>query len=215
MLFYLQKGRPEGCHIHCLSRKTGLLQSAGHEVAFHTAGNGAAGFPVRVLKSFGKVLHDPRVSAAVAAGTGADVDNPGVKAFCLVGGKFCDNDLPLSIIGFNFSVLTHDVDVPVDAVGLGCEGESGGHTVLKFQNHTHVVADIVGKDKIKDLIGTFLQCDPNEINILYLKVLETYNTPLNDFNMQRTNEMIDNANIESLKELLVTAEKAAKLKLND
>ena len=78
-----------------------------------------------------------------------------------------------------------------------------------------VISDIIGKEKIKGLIGTFLQCDPNEINILYLKVLETYNTPLNDFNMQRTNEMIDNANIESLKELLVTAEKAAKLKLND
>ena len=85
----------------------------------------------------------------------------------------------------------------------------------KCKGMYNVVADIIRKDKIKDLIGTFLQCDPNEINILYLKVLETYNTPLNDFNMQRTNEMIDNANIESLKELLVTAEKAAKLKLND
>lgn len=85
----------------------------------------------------------------------------------------------------------------------------------KCKGMYNVIADIIGKDKIKDLIGTFLQCDPNEINILYLKVLETYNTPLNDFNMQRTNDMIDNANIESLKELLVTAEKAAKLKLND
>ena len=85
----------------------------------------------------------------------------------------------------------------------------------KCKGMYNVVSDIIGKDRIKDLIGTFLQCDPNEINILYLKVLETYNTPLNDFNMQRTNEMIDNANIESLKELLVTAEKAAKLKLND
>ena len=85
----------------------------------------------------------------------------------------------------------------------------------KCKGMYNVVADIIGKEKIKGLIGTFLQCDPNEINILYLKVLETYNAPLNDFNMQRTNEMIDNANIESLKELLVTAEKAAKLKLND
>ena len=85
----------------------------------------------------------------------------------------------------------------------------------KCKGMYNVVSDIIGKDRIKDLIGTFLQCDPNEINILYLKVLETYNTPLNDFNMQRTNDMIDNANIESLKELLVTAEKAAKLKLND
>lgn len=85
----------------------------------------------------------------------------------------------------------------------------------KFKGMYNVVADIIGKDKIKDLIGTFLQCDPNEINILYLKVLETYNTPLTDFNMQRTNDLIDNANIESLKELLVTAEKAAELKLND
>ena len=71
-------------------------------MTFHTAGNGAAGFPARILKSIGKVLHDPRVSAAVAAGAGADVDNPGVKAFCLIGGKSCDDDLSLSVIGFDF-----------------------------------------------------------------------------------------------------------------
>ena len=54
-----------------------------------------------------------------------------------------DKDLTFAVIGKDLAVFAHDMDIPVAGAGLGGEGECRGYPIVKFQDHTHVVADIV------------------------------------------------------------------------
>lgn len=35
-------------------------------------------------------------------------------------------------------------------------------------------SELIGKQKLSELIGDFNDCDPNDINLLYLKIVASY-----------------------------------------
>ena len=69
------------------------------------------------------------------------------------------------------------------------------------------------KNNIEELIGKFEDCDPNEINILYLQILKTYNEPLENYKDSDVYARLDNFQIEKLTSLVDALDKASKMKL--
>ena len=69
-----------------------------------------------------------------------------------------------------------------------------------------VLVDVLGKDTVEGLVGTMKELDPNEANILYLKIRQAYDKPVMDFNGNSTNEMLDSYGVEKVANLLSSLE---------
>lgn len=76
----------------------------------------------------------------------------------------------------------------------------------KLKKMHNVCSEILGKENAMEIIGKFEESDPNMINIVYLSVVEAYNKPLADFEMQRSVEKLDSEAFDKLKDILSSAE---------
>lgn len=63
-------------------------------------------------------------------------------------------------------------------------------------------AELLGKEIVAVLIGKFEESDPNDINILYLDIVKTYNKPLEDYQQTETSEKLNGMEFDKLTELL-------------
>lgn len=50
---------------------------------------------------------------------------------------------------------------------------------------------IFGKEKVVEILGEFNDCDPNEINILYLDIIDAYNSPLTAKQTNQTDSKLE------------------------
>ena len=74
--------------------------------------------------------------------------------------------------------------------------------------------NIIGNEKISELLGKFEECDPNEINLLYLSVIKAYGEPLNSYNTDSVYNSLNDMQEDKLTRLMDALEKAQKLHLN-
>ena len=85
----------------------------------------------------------------------------------------------------------------------------------KFKNKCksmyELLVEIVGKEKLAELIGKLEDCDPNELNLLYLDVVESYNKPIEEKNTNSTNEKLNSVDIQKMTELLNAIGKSDKV----
>lgn len=121
----------------------GVLQGAGHQVAFDAAADGAAGALAMLKQPLGEVLHQGAVATAVAAGIVLDPEDLLLGRRLLVPAEAADDDFAVQIVTFDLSVLAHDVDGAVDVTGLGRQGEGGRDPIVEAEGHAHVVAYVV------------------------------------------------------------------------
>lgn len=83
----------------------------------------------------------------------------------------------------------------------------------KCKQMYNLIADILGADVTKDIIGEFSSTDPNEINILYLKIVKAYSKPIEDFNEDTISNSLDNLTVDKIIELTKAVEKANSLNI--
>lgn len=76
-----------------------------------------------------------------------------------------------------------------------------------------LITELLGKDTVEKLIGKFADCDPNEINIIYLLITRTYSKPLAEYTQSESFESLENPQIDKLIELVNAFDKASKLKV--
>lgn len=74
--------------------------------------------------------------------------------------------------------------------------------------------NIIGNEKISELLGKFEECDPNDINLLYLSVVKAYGEPLNSYNTDSVYNSLNDMHVDKLTRLMDALEKAQKLHLN-
>ena len=77
----------------------------------------------------------------------------------------------------------------------------------KLQTMYNFLCDLVGKDKIEEVIGKFNDADPNNINITYLSIVREYNKPLNDYEMSEGLDQIKELNNSDIAKLGETISK--------
>ena len=83
----------------------------------------------------------------------------------------------------------------------------------KCKQMYNLIADILGADVTKEIIGEFSSTDPNEINILYLKIVKAYSKPIEDFNEDTISNSLDNLTVDKIIELTKAVEKANSLNI--
>ena len=74
--------------------------------------------------------------------------------------------------------------------------------------------NIIGNEKISELLGKFEECDPNDINLLYLSTVKAYGEPLNSYNTDSVYNSLNDMQVDKLTRLMDALEKAQKLHLN-
>ena len=61
------------------------------------------------------------------------------------------------------------------------------------------ISNIIGKELVEEYIGKLKECDPNEVQILFLTIGHSYNKPVDDFQDKQAEEMFEK--LEDVKEI--------------
>lgn len=85
-----------------------------------------------------------------------------------------------------------------------------------FEKKTRVVydiiSDIIGKDKVKENIGAFDEVDPNAVYIMYMRIVQEYNRPIDEFNQEKLEQSLESNQVEKITSIIDAAEKARGLR---
>ena len=52
----------------------------------------------------------------------------------------------------------------------------------------NTISNILGKDKVVELVGKLKECDPNDIQILFLTIGHSYNKPVDEYQAKQSEE---------------------------
>lgn len=73
---------------------------------------------------------------------------------------------------------------------------------IKCKARYDTVSELLGKEVVNTLLGKFEDSDPNEINILYLNIIQEYNKPIEEHNSAAAKEKMNDIDIDKMTELL-------------
>ena len=77
-----------------------------------------------------------------------------------------------------------------------------------------LVCDLLGQENCEKALGKFNNVDPNELNILYLSIVQVYNKPLTSFNQATALDDIDLSQYDKLIDFINAMDKAKNLAVN-
>ena len=77
----------------------------------------------------------------------------------------------------------------------------------KIKKMYDFLANLLGKETVVEQFGKFETCDPNDINLLFLKITDAYNRPVSDYNEDKIVEKLDKTQIDKLSKIVDSADK--------
>ena len=77
----------------------------------------------------------------------------------------------------------------------------------KIKKMYDFLANLLGKEKVAEQFGKFETCDPNDINLLFLRITDAYNRPVADYNDDKIVEKLDKTQIDKLSKIVDSADK--------
>lgn len=116
-------------------------------------------------------------------------------------------DYSIEINGNVIELPKYTISVMEKIEQLEKSSNSSASAKSKLQTMYNFLCDLVGKDKIEEVIGKFNDADPNNINITYLSIVREYNKPLNDYEMSEGLEQIKELNNSDIAKLGETISK--------
>lgn len=78
----------------------------------------------------------------------------------------------------------------------------------RVKNIYKFLEDLLGKERTKEILDDFNNCDPNEVNILYLDIIKCYNKPVEEHESSGLKEQMDNAGVAEIIKLLEAISKS-------
>lgn len=82
----------------------------------------------------------------------------------------------------------------------------------KCKSMYELIRSLTGEEFVSKVIGNFNKADPNEINIVYMKIVRVYSSPLNEYNEDSLNQ-VDYSKIDKVVEIINALDKARNIKL--
>lgn len=73
------------------------------------------------------------------------------------------------------------------------------------------VGDCIGKADCEKELGKLDEVDPNELNITYLDIVQSYNQPLNDYNNGKLEDALNSNAVRSITKLVDSSQKVVDL----
>lgn len=77
-----------------------------------------------------------------------------------------------------------------------------------------LITQLLGGETTKEIVGDFSKVDPNNLNIIYLRIVDAYNNPLNNFETERRAQTLDDAGFIKIMGVVETLSKLDLDKLN-
>lgn len=77
-----------------------------------------------------------------------------------------------------------------------------------------LITQLLGEETTKEIVGDFSKVDPNKLNIIYLRIVDAYNNPLNNFETERRAQTLDDAGFTKIMGVMETLSKLDFDKLN-
>ena len=77
-----------------------------------------------------------------------------------------------------------------------------------------LITQLLGEETTKEIVGDFSKVDPNNLNIIYLRIVDAYNNPLNNFETERRAQTLDDAGFTKIMGVMETLSKLDLDKLN-
>ena len=81
----------------------------------------------------------------------------------------------------------------------------------KIKKMYDFLSNLLGKEKVVEQFGKFETCDPNDINLLFLRITDAYNRPVSDYNEDKIVEKLDKTQIDKLSKIVDSADKIKNL----
>ena len=80
----------------------------------------------------------------------------------------------------------------------------------KIKKMYNFLETIIPKENIEEDIGSLNECDPNNVNLMFLKVVDAYNSPIAEFNTDKISDKLDTIQIDKVVNLIESADKLNK-----
>lgn len=80
----------------------------------------------------------------------------------------------------------------------------------KIKKMYNFLETIISKEIMNEDIGSFNTCDPNNVNLMFLKVVDAYNSPVTEFNTDKISDRLDNIPLDKVTNLIESADKLNK-----
>ena len=80
----------------------------------------------------------------------------------------------------------------------------------KIKKMYNFLETIISKEIMDEDIGSFNTCDPNNVNLMFLKVVDSYNSPVTEFNTDKISDRLDNIPLDKVANLIESADKLNK-----
>lgn len=87
---------------------------------------------------------------------------------------------------------TFDVADKIEEIEDFCKTDTS--LKIKCQRIYDFIREIIGDENTQKTLGDFENADPNDINLLYLKIVEAYNKPQEDYHNKLTQEKLQKLN---------------------
>lgn len=111
---------------------------------------------------------------------------------------------------FALSPYTVAISEEIEAIEAKNNGEG------KFREKLKTMYDFVTKiaDGAAEYLGDFSSCDPNTINLMYMRIIKSYNAPVEEYEREQTKEQLGNENMDKVMEMLSLMSKIDSKKTN-
>lgn len=86
--------------------------------------------------------------------------------------------------------------------------------IAKCKSMYSLFCELLTENTVKDILGEFDSCDPNEINLLYLDIINSYNSPLMEKQTMQNNSNLDKIgeNMSRIDKMLQTLDAVERMK---
>lgn len=106
------------------------------------------------------------------------------------------NGTEVNLPNYSFTIANKIEEIEISNNNAGKKFKDKCNLMYKFES------ELIGKQQLSELIGDFNDCDPNDINLLYLKIVASYQKPITDYNSEATESKMNDANLSKLLEVL-------------
>jgi hypothetical protein len=106
------------------------------------------------------------------------------------------NGTEVNLPKYSFTIATKIEEIEISNNNASKKFKDKCNLMYKFES------ELIGKQQLSELIGDFNDCDPNDINLLYLSIVASYQKPIADYNSEATESKMNDANLSKLLEVL-------------
>ena len=97
--------------------------------------------------------------------------------------------------GANYDLVPYSFVISDTLENVDAFNEGTATVREKCKKMYELESEIIGKDTFEADFGKFEDVDPNVLNILWLKIIDAYEKPLNDFQTERRSQTLDDVEL--------------------